>query len=131
VEPSGSSATTFGGEKDKPVLTDTLILPPSGQAVPSDFRLLQNFPNPFNPETWLPYELSSEADVTIWIYNSSGDLVRRLSPGRQEAGSYITRDRAAYWDGRNEAGEQVASGILFYTIQAGEFAATKKMVVAR
>jgi flagellar hook assembly protein FlgD len=108
-----------------------LILPPSGQAVPSDFRLLQNFPNPFNPETWLPYELASDANVMIWIYNSSGDLVRRLSPGRQEAGSYITRDRAAYWDGRNEAGEQVASGILFYTIQAGEFAATKKMVVAR
>ena len=67
----------------------------------------------------------------IWIYNSSGELVRRLNPGRQEAGSYVTKDRAAYWDGKNEVGEQAASGIHFYTIQAGEFAATKKMAVAR
>jgi RNA polymerase sigma factor (sigma-70 family) len=131
VEPSGCSATTFGGEKDKPVLTDTLIPPPVMQAVPGDFRLLQNYPNPFNPETWLPYELASDANVMIWIYNSSGELVRRLNPGRQEAGCYVTKDRAAYWDGRNEAGEQVASGIHFYTIQAGEFAATRKMVVAK
>ena len=131
VEPFGSSATTFGGEKDNPVLTDTLIPPPVMQAAPGDFRLLQNFPNPFNPETWLPYEIASEANVTIWIHNSSGELVRRLSPGLQEAGSYLAKDKAAYWDGKNEAGEQVASGILFYTIQAGDFTSTKKMVVAR
>jgi RNA polymerase sigma factor (sigma-70 family) len=131
VEPSGCSATTFGGEKDKPVLTDALIPLPVMQAVPGDFRLLQNFPNPFNPDTWLPYELASDANVMIWIYSSSGELVRRLNPGRQEAGSYVTRDRAAYWDGRNEAGEQVASGTHFYTIQAGEFTATKKMVVTK
>ena len=131
VEPSGFSATTLGGEKDKPVLTDTLIPPPVMQAVPWDFRLLQNFPNPFNPETWLPYEIASESNVTIWIHNSSGELVRRLNPGRQEAGNYVTKDKAAYWDGKNEAGEQVASGIHFYTIQAGDFTATKKMAVAR
>jgi RNA polymerase sigma factor (sigma-70 family) len=131
VEPSGYSATTFGGEKDKPALTDTLLPPPDKQSIPKNSHLLQNFPNPFNPETWLPYELSSDADVVIQIHNSRGELVRKLSPGRQEAGFYTTRDRAAYWDGRDEAGEHVASDVYFYTIQAGEFAATKKMVVAR
>ncbi len=130
VEPSGFSATTFGGEKDKPVLTDALIPPPAKQTVPKEFRLLQNFPNPFNPETWLPYELASDAHVMIWIYNSSGELVRKLNPGKQEVGFYTTRDKAAYWDGKNETGEQVSSGVYFYTIQAGEFTATKKMSIA-
>ena len=90
----------------------------------------QNFPNPFNPETWLPYELASDAHVMISIYNSSGEIVRKLNPGSQEAGFYTTRDNAAYWDGKNEAGEQVSSGVYFYTIQADEFAATKKMSIA-
>ena len=130
VKPSGYSATTFGNEKDMTVPIDTVIPPPARQAVPKEFRLLQNFPNPFNPETWLPYELASDASVTIWIYNSSGELVRKLSPGRQEAGFYTTRDKAAYWDGKNESGEQVSSGVYFYTIQAGEFGATKKMPIA-
>ena len=76
-------------------------------------------------------ELSSDAHVVIQIHNSRGELVRKLSPGRQEAGFYTTRDKAAYWDGRDEAGEHVASDIYFYTIQAGDFSATKKMVVAR
>ena len=129
VEPSGSSTTTFGREKDRPALPDSLIPPPAKQSVPREFRLLQNFPNPFNPETWLPYELASDAHVTIWIYNSSGELVRSLSPGRQEAGFYTTRDKAAYWDGRNEAGEKVSSATYFYTIQAGQFTATKKMAI--
>jgi RNA polymerase sigma factor (sigma-70 family) len=130
VESSDFSPTTFGGEKDKPVLRDTLLPPPDKHSIPKEFRLLQNFPNPFNPETWLPYELASDADVMVWIYNSSGELVRKLNPGRQEAGFYTTRDKAAYWDGRNESGEQVSSGVYFYTIQAGEFRATKKMSIA-
>jgi RNA polymerase sigma factor (sigma-70 family) len=129
VEPSGSFATTFGGEKDKPALPD-VVPPPAKQPVAREFRLLQNFPNPFNPETWLPYELASDANVVICIHNSKGDLVRRLSPGMQETGFYTSRDKAAFWDGRNEAGERVASGTYFYTIQAGEFTATKKMAIA-
>jgi hypothetical protein len=130
VEPSGSSVTTFGGRKDKPAIPDVAIPPPDRQAIPKEFRLLQNFPNPFNPETWLPYELASDATVMILIHNSGGELVRRLNPGRQEAGFYTTRDKAAFWDGRNETGEQVSSGVYFYTLQAGEFAATKKMSIA-
>lgn len=131
VEPTGFSATTFGSEKDKPALPEVILPPPAKQPIPENSRLLQNFPNPFNPETWMPYELSSDAHVVIQIHNSRGELVRKLNPGRQEAGFYTTRDRAAYWDGRDEVGEYVASDIYFYTIQAGDFSATKKMVVAR
>ncbi|MFQ6043280.1 MAG: cohesin domain-containing protein, partial [Candidatus Poribacteria bacterium] len=97
--------------------------------------LLQNFPNPFNPETWIPYQLSSEADVTIHIYNQHGQLVRILNSGIQRAGSHLTKDRAAYWDGRDDSGEFVASGVYFYTLDLrGEnenFSATKKMVIMK
>jgi len=99
------------------------------------FALLQNFPNPFNPETWIPYQLERAADVTIRIYNQHGQLMRILNPGVQQAGSYLTKGRAAYWDGRNDAEESVASGVYFYTLdlRSGNknFRATKKMVIMK
>ena len=87
--------------------------------VPIETILLPNYPNPFNPETWIPYDLAKDADIHIDIYNLKGESVRRLSIGFQTAGIYRTRDRAAYWDGRNSLGEPVASGIYFYALQAG------------
>ncbi len=98
---------------------------------PSEFALLQNYPNSFNPDTWIPYQLAEDTDLIIRIYSISGQMVRALSLGHKPAGFYITKDKAAYWDGKNEAGERVSSGVYFYTIQAGEFTATKKMVVAK
>jgi hypothetical protein len=99
--------------------------------VPRESALLPNYPNPFNPETWMPFVLSDEADVTIRIYDSVGRLVRRINLGHLRPGYYLNRDRAAYWDGRNELGEQVASGIYFYQIQAGSFTKTKRMVLLK
>ncbi|MFC1719109.1 sigma-70 family RNA polymerase sigma factor [Candidatus Poribacteria bacterium] len=94
-------------------------------------ELYQNYPNPFNPDTWIPYQLAQEKNVAIKIYSASGQLVRTLDIGRKPAGPYISKEKAAHWDGRNSSGEQVASDVYFYTIRAGDFAATKKMVVAR
>ena len=93
--------------------------------------LLQNYPNPFNPDTWIPYTLAEDTNVVICIYCSSGRLVRTLDLGYKSAGVYITRERSAYWDGRNDSGEAAASGVYFYTLQVGEFGAAKKMVVMR
>ena len=98
---------------------------------PTETALLPNYPNPFNPETWIPYDLAQDADVHIQIYNLKGESIRRLSLGFQAAGSYRTRTRAAYWDGRNDIGESVASGIYFYTFQAGYFKATRQMVILK
>ena len=100
-------------------------------STPTQFRLLANYPNPFNPETWLPYELAENGSVAIRVYSASGQLVRLLNLGNKPAGFYTTKSKAAYWDGKNEAGEQVSSGAYFYIIQAGKFTATKKMVVAK
>jgi hypothetical protein len=100
--------------------------PPAGE-----YLLAQNYPNPFNPETWIPFALPESDQVTIHIYDSSGRIVRRLDLGVQPAGYYISRHRAAYWDGRNEAGEYVASGLYFYAIRSGEFTSARKMVVAQ
>ena len=93
--------------------------------------LLANYPNPFNPETWIPYQLSESAEVTVTIYAANGAVVRMLDLGHRRAGSYENRHRAAYWDGRNAAGEPVASGVYFYTLSAGEFSATRKMVIRK
>jgi len=99
---------------------------------PYQFRLLQNYPNPFNPETWIPYELSKPEQVIIKIYNNSGRIVRILNLGHKQAGLYLDKNQAAYWDGRNKDGERIASGIYFYQIQAGkQQIATKKMVVLK
>ena len=96
-----------------------------------EFALAPNFPNPFNPETWIPYQLASDVDVALMIHASDGTLVRRLALGHKVAGTYYSRSRAAYWDGRNDGGESVASGVYFYTLRAGEFAATRKMLIRK
>jgi hypothetical protein len=93
--------------------------------------LLQNFPNPFNPETWIPFALSQDAVVTIRIYDIAGRLVRKLELGNKPPGFYISREQSAYWNGRNEAGEQASSGLYFYTLQAGDFTATRKMILVK
>ena len=102
-----------------------------GDVQPKDTILAQNFPNPFNPETWIPYQLNKATEVTIHIYDASGRLVRTLNLGWQPTGSYMTASSAAYWDGRNEVGERVASGIYFYTLQTQDFTATRKMVILK
>ena len=93
--------------------------------------LLANYPNPFNPETWIPYQLAKAADVTVTIYASDGNMVRTLALGHQDAGMYKTRTQAAYWDGKNEMGESMASGVYFYTFTAGNFSATRKMLILK
>jgi hypothetical protein len=99
--------------------------------VPDKTALLQNYPNPFNPETWIPFQLAKSSDVVITIFNLQGQMIRRLDIGHRQAGLYLDKGRAAYWDGQNETGEQVASGIYFYTIDAGGFRATRRMVIIR
>ena len=108
------------------VLKDLLAL-----LTPVETALLPNYPNPFNPETWIPYQLKTPAEVRITIYNPRGVLVRELSIGYQVAGRYTSRARAAYWDGRNTVGEPVASGLYFYTLTAGDFSATRRMVILK
>ena len=99
--------------------------------IPKETALLANYPNPFNPETWIPYHLAKDADVTLTIYAVDGQVVRRLALGHQSAGMYQNRSRAAYWDGRNAFGEPVASGLYFYTLTAGDFTATRKMLIRK
>ena len=99
--------------------------------VPKQTALLANYPNPFNPETWIPYRLSEASDVTVTIYSMSGSPVRTLALGHRSAGLYQHKSRAAYWDGRNEFGEPVASGLYFYTLTAGDFTATRKMLIRK
>ncbi|MYE88145.1 hypothetical protein F4X33_04020 [Candidatus Poribacteria bacterium] len=94
-------------------------------------QLLQNYPNPFNPETWIPYQLASDADVSIIIYNPSGERIRTIPIGGQAAGSYLTKGRAAYWDGRNGRGELVSSGLYFYHLQANDFTDVKRMIILK
>ena len=100
-------------------------------AMPTKTVLLPNYPNPFNPETWIPYDLAEEANVRITIYDLKGESVKQLKVGFQAAGTYRTQSRAAYWDGCNSVGEPVASGVYFYTLQAGQVRASRKMVIAK
>ena len=98
---------------------------------PKETTLLPNYPNPFNPETWIPYRLARKAEVAITIYDTKGTLVRRLALGNQAAGYYAERGKAAYWDGRNEDGEAVASGIYIYQFRTGDYAASRRMVIVK
>ena len=98
---------------------------------PEKTVLLANYPNPFNPETWIPYHLANDSDVQISIYDINGALVRQLDLGYQRTGYYTNRSRAAYWDGRNEFGERVATGIYFYRLQAGSESFLRKMVILK
>ena len=99
--------------------------------IPQETALLANYPNPFNPETWIPYQLAVPAEITLTIFDMNGGMVRRLEVGHQSAGMYQSRGRAAYWDGRNQRGESVASGLYFYTLRTGDFTATRKMLVQK
>ena len=99
--------------------------------VPRETTLLSNYPNPFNPETWIPYQLVEPVDVTVRIYAASGTLIRTMAIGYQPAGIYQSKSRAAYWDGRNARGELVASGLYFYTLSAGHFTAARKMLIRK
>ena len=99
--------------------------------VPKETELLPNYPNPFNPETWIPYRLAEDAFVTVTIYDQRGSVVRRLNVGHQTAAVYESRSKAIYWDGRNAVGDRVASGIYFYTLIAGDFSATRKMLILK
>ena len=98
---------------------------------PKETALLPNFPNPFNPETWIPYHLASPSDVKIAVYNTNGVMVRQWHLGHQEAGFYIDKNDAVYWDGRNGGGQLVASGVYFYSLTAGDFTTTRKMLVGK
>ena len=98
---------------------------------PKKTALLANYPNPFNPETWIPYQLAKPADVKLTIYDINGHVVRALDLGHQRAGIYRSRSQAAHWDGRNAQGEPVASGVYFYTLKAGDFSATRKMLIRK
>ena len=98
---------------------------------PQETTLLANYPNPFNPETWIPYQLSEPTHVRLTLYDINGRVVRDLDLGHQRAGKYENRSRAAYWDGRNAVGEPVASGLYFYTLTAGDFTATRKMLIMK
>ena len=98
---------------------------------PQETFLLPNYPNPFNPETWIPYQLAAPADVVVQIYTVNGVLVRTLALGHRSAGIYQEKSHAAYWDGKNEQGETVSSGVYFYTLKVGDFSATKKMLIRK
>jgi hypothetical protein len=99
--------------------------------LPKAFAMMQNYPNPFNPETWIPYQLSMPANVTVSIYSVNGQMIRQLELGNKMPGSYVDKARAAYWDGRNESGEKVSSGVYFYQLRAGQDASVGKMIVVK
>ena len=98
---------------------------------PQETVLLPNYPNPFNPETWIPYQLANPSNVQVVIYNTHGIVIRHLALGHQPAGYYTTRNRAAYWDGRNNLGERVATGVYFYQLQADNMSLLRKMVILK
>ncbi len=118
-------------QKGIAVLQNFLTTLRGTETVPKTTALLANYPNPFNPETWIPYQLAKEADVTLRIYAIDGTLVRTLALGHQPAGMYQNRSRAAFWNGRNAIGEPVASGLYFYTLTAGDFTATRKLLIRK
>ncbi|MYA69501.1 T9SS type A sorting domain-containing protein [Candidatus Poribacteria bacterium] len=120
--------TFYFNDIDTPVITNVAKAP---SALPSETSLLPNYPNPFNPETWIPYQLAKPADVKVSIYAADGKLVRTLALGHKRAGIYHDKSRAAYWDGKNRQGEPVASGIYFYTFKAGNFTTTRKMLMMK
>lgn len=131
---NGSAAYVYSAEKNFGL--PPYAVKPDGLKVTTigDIKrtaLLQNFPNPFNPETWLPYNLATDSPVSLSIYNVRGQLVRELDLGNQNAGNYLSRETAAYWDGKDSFGEGVASGVYFYTLSAESFHATRRMLVLK
>ena len=134
TDSNGQAQTTLrtgsglSGENQEAILALEQLL---SLLTPKQTALLANYPNPFNPETWIPYHLANDTDVQISIYNISGALVRQLDLGHQRPGDYTNRSRAEYWDGRNGSGERVASGVYFYTLSADTFRATRKMLIGK
>ena len=118
-------------QKGITVLEHLLKLLRTVEVLPKGTALLQNYPNPFNPDTWIPYQLAKPAKVNITIYSADGKLVRSLELGQLSIGIYRDKSRAAYWDGRNDFGESVASGPYFYTFTAGNFTAIGKMIIQK
>ena len=117
---------------DEDIQLSTITLPPILlPRLPAKTELLANYPNPFNPETWIPFKLSQNAPVMVKIYNAKGELVKTLDLGQIQAGNYLSKEKAAHWNGRNAFGEQVASNVYFYTIKAGNFTATRKMILVK
>ena len=100
-------------------------------AIPERMILGQNYPNPFNPRTWIPFAFSNPSDVVIRIFDSAGRIIRTIDLGMKEAGFYMDRSKAAYWDGRNDLGERISSGVYFYQIRAGDFTATRRMLILK
>ena len=111
--------------------TQNVQAAPAAPLTPAETALFPNYPNPFNPETWIPYQLAEATDVTLTIYDIKGREVRRSALGHRPTGVYRSRGRAAHWDGRNQIGEKVATGLYFYTLTAGEFNATGKMLIQK
>jgi hypothetical protein len=103
----------------------------SGPLIPKKSALLQNYPNAFNPETWMPYQLSEAADIILNIYDVKGELVRTLELGHKLPGYYLDKTKAAYWDGRNSKGERVGSGVYFYSLRAGDFVDVRRMLLQK
>ena len=122
----------FHKSSDLPLLVFGGIRPLLAPAsLPTTTKLLTNYPNPFNPETWIPYQLATPSDVSITIYNSRGVVVRNIKLGRQTAGYYTTRSRAAHWNGRNSTGERVATGMYFYQFKTDDMSELKKMIIMK
>ncbi len=111
------------------LISDTIIV----RTLPliKQTTLLQSYPNPFNPEVWIPYLSAESANVVIQIYNVNGQLVKTIDLGLQDRGRYVSREKSAYWDGRTDSGELASSGVYFYVFRAGKFSASKKMVLQK
>ena len=121
-------------DKTDLIIVVDILAPAAAPSIETPYletALLPNYPNPFNPETWIPYHLSKPAAVSIHIYAVNGEIVRVLDLGYQSSGLYVSRSRAAYWDGRNAFGESVANGLYFYTLIADDFTATRKMLIRK
>ena len=101
------------------------------ERLPTRTQLLSNYPNPFNPETWIPYQRNQASEVSLSVYSSECKLVRQIDLGLKPAGNYQTTERALYWDGRNANGEQVSSGLYFYRLEAGDYSQTRQMVILK
>jgi hypothetical protein len=129
-------AISFSGKRERSHIIK-VIIDVSGKfkvtdlMKPATFALLQNFPNPFNPETWIPFRLGNDADVTIRVFDIRGQEVRTIHLGQMPAGQYATKGEAVYWDGRDSYGQKVSSGIYFYNLTAGKFHATKKLTIIK
>jgi hypothetical protein len=127
----GADKSSLSSVKLTKVNLNDGLIPVKLEYIPNRSMLLQNYPNPFNPETWIPYRLNQTADVTIRIYDVNGHFIRLLHIGEQVPGNYVTKDKAAYWDGLNEKGEKVASGVYFYQFKTNEKSFVKKMILLK